>query len=166
VRFTLYSCFNGRSSPHPRKNGPTTFFPRFPARVCPSCNWGICPRGIFSLDRRKLPFENTPQGCVTAFPRIVRLCDIFFWEMLHARTEFLRFELSHKFGGNFFQNSADSIDKERRRAYVLDHRMRTACVFNPGPPDASIFKASSPTKGSVHVRYELHRLRVCGVLLS
>lgn len=40
----------------------------------------------------------------------------------------LRFELSHKFGSNFFQNSADSIDKERRADYVLEHRMRTACV--------------------------------------
>ena len=44
----------------------------------------------------------------------------------------LRFELSHKSGSNFFQNSTDFLDKERRAAYVLEHRMRTACVcFGP-----------------------------------
>ena len=55
----------------------------------------------------------------------------------------LRFELSHKSGSNLFQNFADSIDIERRPYYVLQHRMRAACVFVSVHPDASFFSVSA-----------------------
>ena len=78
----------------------------------------------------------------------------------------LRFELSHKFGSNFFQNYADSIDKEGRADYVFEHRMRTACV-SPGPHSgAFISRFQRQQEGVCHVQYQLHRLRACGVLLS
>ncbi|WP_234186526.1 hypothetical protein [Shinella sp. NM-101] len=57
---------------------------------------------------------------------------IFLKYAASAKT-ILRFELSHKSGSNFFQNSADFLDKKGRAAYVLEHRMRTACVHF-GPP--------------------------------
>lgn len=55
----------------------------------------------------------------------------------------LRFELSHKSGSNLFQNLADSIDIERRPYYVLQHRMRAACVFVSVHSDASFFSVSA-----------------------
>jgi hypothetical protein len=45
----------------------------------------------------------------------------------------LRFDLSHKFSSNLFQNSADSIDKKGRASYVLEHRMRIACALFRSP---------------------------------
>ena len=37
----------------------------------------------------------------------------------------------------------DSIDKERRADYVLDHRMRAACVLFRSHPDAFFFSVGA-----------------------
>jgi hypothetical protein len=117
--------FHAKIEPHPEKR-------MVPQRFSPASLKG-CVRSATDRTRDAL------QGCATAIPQNVRHHDIFFWEMLHPRTLFCDSNLSHKSGSIFFQKPADSIDKKRRAAYVLEHRMRTACVSFRSAPDASFF---------------------------
>lgn len=132
LRFTLYSCFAGRSSPSWKKNGPTAFFPRFAGPVCPWCNWSICSSvAILPFQRKWLHGRCSVRLCHGISPEFSSSRHIFLKNAASANI-ILRFELSHKSGSNLFQNLPDSIDKKGPADYVLQHRMRTACVlFSP-----------------------------------
>jgi hypothetical protein len=132
--------FHAKIEPHPEKR-------MVPQRFSPASLKG-CVRSATDRTRAAAPqcprsesriIRDALQGCATAIPQNVRHHDIFFWEMLHPRTLFCDSNLSHKSGSIFFQKPADSIDKKRRAAYVLEHRMRTACVSFRSAPDASFF---------------------------
>lgn len=127
---------------------PQRFFRCSRTSVCPPCNAAIARAGTSFPVLRKFG----ESGCATRLrhgisPECPSSRHIFLKYTAGAKN-ILRFELSHKSSSNLFQISADFIDKKRRLHYVLEHRMRAACVLFRSYTDASHL-ASAPARGSV-----------------
>lgn len=129
-------------SPRQKKNGPTAFFPSS-RRGVSAAQLAELPRWDPSSRLAKVPSCGRAARLRHGIsPECPSSRHIFLKNAASAKI-ILRFELSHKSGSNLFQNLADSIDIERRPYYVLQHRMRAACVFVSVHSDASFFSVSA-----------------------
>ena len=129
-------------SPRQKKNGPTAFFPSS-RRGVSAAQLAELPRWDPSSRLAKVPSCGRAARLRHGIsPECPSSRHIFLKNAARAKI-ILRFELSHKSGSNLFQNSTDFIDKERRAYYVLEHRMRTACVLFRSISDAPFFSVSA-----------------------